>query len=69
VFVALALKKKVYCDLDLDQLKQLVPVQNVMAAKNIAEVCRGLLGELAPEPPSGSGLSSSNARLMPHVAL
>jgi hypothetical protein len=43
VFVALALGKEVYCDLDVQRLKKLVPLQNAAAARNIATVCRQLL--------------------------
>ncbi len=47
-FVGLALGKETYSDVDLDQLRRLMPVQNGCAAGNIAEVCRALLE--APTP-------------------
>jgi hypothetical protein len=63
VFVAIALEKEVHCDLDLRKLKQLAPLQNAMAAANIADVCRGLLfGESASSPPSRSSVRPSKKR-------
>lgn len=43
VYVALALGKQVWCDLDPDELNRLVPDQHGCAARNIAAVCRELL--------------------------
>jgi hypothetical protein len=45
--VGLALGKETYSDFDMDELRQLTPVQNRSAAFNIANVCRRLL-EAAP---------------------
>jgi hypothetical protein len=42
-YVALALGKEVYCDLDLGELKSLLPEQHAQAASRIADVCRELL--------------------------
>ncbi len=43
-FVALALGKEVYSDLDLDELKRLMPIQNGgTSAKRIAAICRHIL--------------------------
>lgn len=42
-FVGLALGKETYSDVDMNQMRLLMPVQNRCAASNIAEVCRGLL--------------------------
>jgi hypothetical protein len=44
VYVGLALGKEVYSDFDVDELRRLTPVQNGSAARNIAQVCRGMLG-------------------------
>jgi hypothetical protein len=43
VYVALALGKRVFCDLDVDELKRLLPDQHGQAAQNIAAVCQDLL--------------------------
>jgi hypothetical protein len=45
--VGLALGKETYSDFDMDELRQLTPVQNRSAAFNIANVCRRVL-EAAP---------------------
>jgi hypothetical protein len=42
-FVGLALGKEVHSYFDLDELRRLLPLQGGGAARNIAEVCRGLL--------------------------
>jgi hypothetical protein len=42
-FVGLALGKEVHSYFDLEELKRLLPLQGGMAARNIAEVARGLL--------------------------
>jgi len=44
-FVGIALGKETYSDFDMDQLRQLMPVQNNSAAFNIANVCRRFLEE------------------------
>jgi hypothetical protein len=43
VYVALALGKQVFCDLDVDELKRLLPDQHGQAAQNIAAVCQEVL--------------------------
>ncbi len=43
IFVGSALNKIVHCGLDPDVLKALTPVQNKMAAKKIADVCRTVI--------------------------
>lgn len=46
-FVGLAMGKKVYSDLDLNQLRHLMPIQNDgTSALNIAELCRNLVYRL-----------------------
>lgn len=47
-FVGLALGKETYSDVDMDEMRRLMPVQNGAAASNIAEVCRGVLAERRP---------------------
>lgn len=44
-FVGLALGKETYSDVDMDEMRRLMPVQNGLAASNIANVCRDLLEE------------------------
>ncbi len=44
-FVGLALGKETYSDVDMDEMRRLMPVQNGCAAVNIAAVCRALLEE------------------------
>jgi len=44
VYVGLALGKEVYSDFDVNELRNLTPIQNASAAGNIASVCRNLLG-------------------------
>jgi hypothetical protein len=44
-FVGLALGKETYSDYDIDDMRQLMPIQNGLAAFNIAAVCRALLEE------------------------
>ena len=44
IYVGLALGKEVYSVLDMDELRQLTPVQNGCAARYIADVCRELIG-------------------------
>jgi hypothetical protein len=43
VFVAMALGKEVHCDLDMELVRRLTPIQNGCAARNIAMVCREVL--------------------------
>ena len=45
VYVALALGKEVHCDLNVEELKRLLPLQNASAAQNIAHVCREVIAE------------------------
>ncbi len=45
IYVALALNKEVYCDLDIKELEKLLPLQHAAAAKNIARVCREVIAE------------------------
>lgn len=47
VLVGLALGKEVHSDIAREELRRLLPLQNSSAARNIAEVCRGIL-EPAP---------------------
>lgn len=42
-FVGLALGKETYSDVDMDEMRRLMPVQNESAASNIADVCREVL--------------------------
>ncbi len=46
VYVGLALGKEVYSDFNVDELRQMIPLQNASAARNIAAECRDLLGAL-----------------------
>ena len=49
IYVGLALGKEVYSVLDMEELRQLTPVQNGSAAYYIANVCRELInGEQNP---------------------
>jgi len=50
VYIGLAMGKEVYSDFELDELREMVPWQNGRtSARNIADVCRRLLGgELPP---------------------
>ncbi len=43
VFVAAALGKEVYSDLDGNEIKKLAPIQNHNSARNIAAVCRQVI--------------------------
>jgi hypothetical protein len=47
-FVGLALGKETYSDYAMDEMRRLMPIQNGAAASNIADICRGLLGEHRP---------------------
>lgn len=49
--VGLALEKEVFSYFDVQELKKLVPVQNKMAARNIANVARELLGDAPRQLP------------------
>ena len=44
-FVGLALEKEVHSYFDIDDLRELLPLQNRASARNIAAVCRELLGD------------------------
>jgi hypothetical protein len=44
-FVGIALGKETHSDFDMDELRQMMPVQNGSAALNIANVCRRFLEE------------------------
>jgi len=49
IFPALALDKEVYCNIDINEIKRLLPIQNGgMSAKAIAEVARELLASTKP---------------------
>jgi hypothetical protein len=49
IFPAIALGKEVYCDIDINELKRLVPIQNGgHSAKNISGVARELLLSTKP---------------------
>jgi hypothetical protein len=49
IFPAIALGKEVYCDIDINELKRLVPIQNDgHSAKNISGVARELLLSTKP---------------------
>ncbi len=43
IYVGLALGKEVYSVLDMEELRELTPVQNGCAARHIADVCRELI--------------------------
>lgn len=47
-FVGLALGKETYSDVDMDEMRRLMPIQNASAAANIAQVCRAVLEEARP---------------------
>jgi hypothetical protein len=49
-YVGLALGKEVHSSFDVEELRRLLPVQNRCAARNIADVCRTLLGERSARP-------------------
>ena len=49
VFVGLALGKETHSDFPMDELRRLLPVQNSSAAPNIANVCRRVLDDRAPQ--------------------
>ena len=56
VYVGLALGKEVYSEFDVDQLRELTPLQNGSAGKEIAAVCRALLeGTLPPHAGQQAG--------------
>jgi hypothetical protein len=49
IFPAIALRKEVYCDIDLSEIKRLFPIQNGgTSAKAIAEVAKELLASTKP---------------------
>ena len=43
IYVGLALGKAVYSVLDMEELRELTPVQNGCAARHIADACRELI--------------------------
>ena len=45
-FIGLALGKETYSDVDMDEMRRLMPIQNGSAAAYIAAVCRSILEEL-----------------------
>jgi hypothetical protein len=49
-YVGLALGKEVHSYFDVDELKQLLPLQHGRAAENIGDVCRALLRDQATRP-------------------
>lgn len=53
-YVGLALGKEVHSNFDVAELRDLLPIQNRAAARNIADVCRSLLEGRSP------GLNSSS---------
>ena len=56
IYVGLALGKEVYSVLDMEELRQLTPVQNGCAARHIADVCRELME--GQQHPSGEAAHS-----------
>ncbi|SRR5579883_869976 len=62
VYVALALGKEVHCDLDVKELRKLLPLQNWSAAKNIARVCREVLAEAAEQRMQSSAITYNFSR-------
>jgi len=60
VYVGLALGKEVYSEFDVNELRQLTPLQNASAARNIAAVCRELINI---GPRRESPLSSKRKRV------
>lgn len=58
-FVGVALGKIVHSAYDLATLRRLLPLQNGCAARNIAEVCREVVGV---EPPATSAVRNGHAR-------
>ena len=60
-FVAVALGKEVYSNLDLQELKRLMPIQNgAVSAQRIAAICRRLI--LTPMPVVQEVRKGSKAR-------
>jgi len=53
-YVGLALGKEVFSHFDLEELRKLIPVQNKMGAKNIANVVRELLGDAPRDYANGA---------------
>lgn len=45
VYVGIALGKEVYSNFPINELKRLTPLQNNCSAKNIAEICREIIGK------------------------
>lgn len=64
IYVGLALGKEVYSVLDMDELRQLTPVQNGCAARHIADVCRELIGD---EQSLDEPISSTKKQIPAHA--
>ncbi len=64
IYVGLALGKEVYSVLDMDELRQLTPIQNGCAARHIADVCRELIGD---EQNLGETVSSRKKQIPAHA--
>ncbi len=64
IYIGLALGKEVYSVLDMDELRQLTPVQNGCAAQHIADVCRELIGD---EHSLNEAVSSTKKQVPAHV--
>ena len=64
IYVGLALGKEVYSILDMDELRQLTPVQNGCAAQHIADVCRELIGD---EHSLNEAVSSTKKQVPAHA--
>jgi len=44
-FVGLTVGEETHSDVDMDEMRRLMPVQNGSVASNIADICRGLIEE------------------------
>ncbi len=64
IYVGLALGKEVYSVLDMDELRQLTPIQNGCAARHIADVCREVIDDAYK---SNASVSSSNKHIPAHA--
>ncbi|MCG3174468.1 MAG: hypothetical protein GMKNLPBB_02707 [Myxococcota bacterium] len=58
IFVGLALGKECHSEVPVEMLKPLMPIQNGCAARNIANVCREMLGDLAAAGETSYGLAA-----------
>ncbi len=65
IYVGLALGKEVYSVLDMEELRQLTPVQNGCAARHIADVCREVID--GKENASGEAARSPEKQTPLHV--